>query len=139
MKPFLSGGFVECSQCHRNNPPFNNTGLCKTCTENLLVPMFCPECKHRWKTPGLGAWCPQCGNTNVTSEDIIIDEWIWNKEAELNGVEFKGIQKGFGTYPDMPLFNHPQYGSFVIGKGETLAQSIDRKHHQFLEGIISNE
>lgn len=50
--------------------------------------------------------------------------------AAKHGVRFDGFQ-GTMTGLSLPMFTHPDYGTFVVTEGETLAQAITRKQIQF--------
>jgi len=128
----------ECKKCRRAVDCLSEKGLCKFCTENTLVQMRCTnsDCKHTWKHPGFGAWCPMCGNTNVTSDDKTIDEWMWQKEAEKNGVKFCGMQSGVDEKTVYPIFQDDRTGSFTLYNNETIEQAIDRKIREFFAGAV---
>lgn len=54
----------------------------------------------------------------------------WQNDARHFKVEYNGLQQ---TPRDgvLPMFTHPQYGTFLVADHETLADAIMRKAHQF--------
>lgn len=125
-----------CSMCERQVEAVSEKGLCKQCIDKILIPMRCLECRDQWESHGLDVWCPSCGSMNVTSNDKVLDSWRWKEEAAKNGLEFIGIQKGIGPFPNSPMFHDPETKTtFVIQKGETLAQALDRKRKQFILSV----
>jgi predicted RNA binding protein YcfA (HicA-like mRNA interferase family) len=50
--------------------------------------------------------------------------------ASKHGIRFDGFQKTMNG-GSLPMFTHPDFGTFVITEGETLDQAITRKQIQF--------
>lgn len=127
---------MTCKLCHKEVKIVNLKGICRACTENSPIKMHCREedCRHEWTSPGLAAWCPVCGSVNITTDDKTTDSWIWQKEAERNGIRFVGIQPG-GEFPDYPIFQDDRTGSFTLGKNETVEQAMKRKLQEFSKAV----
>lgn len=54
----------------------------------------------------------------------------WQNDARQFGVQYNGLQQTLRSGV-LPMFTHPQYGTFVVADHETLADAIMRKAHQF--------
>ena len=52
------------------------------------------------------------------------------KLATEYGVRFDGLQKTI-NHGLLPLFTHPEFGTFTVQHSETLADAIERKRIQF--------
>jgi hypothetical protein len=59
-----------------------------------------------------------------------IEKRYFEQEAKHYGVEYAGMQI-FLNGKILPMYRHKSYGTFVVGRSETLLQAIHRKKEQF--------
>ena len=59
-----------------------------------------------------------------------VDDTKYYEMADRAGIVFNGLQNNpFGN--TLPLFTHPDYGTFAMQNGETLNQALERKRIQY--------